>query len=44
MPELSFVAKLVDFETLKRRTMNLGNWSLSPFANYASWSHEQIKR
>ena len=38
------IAKLEDFKTLKRRTMNPGNWSLSPSANYAGWSHKQIKR
>ena len=38
------IAKLEDFKTMKRRTMNPGNWSLSPSANYADWSHKQIKR
>ena len=42
--EISFVAKLEDLKTLKQRTMNPGNWSFSPVANYASWSHVQIKR
>lgn len=37
------IAKLEDFKTLKRRTMNPGNWSLSSLANYAGWSHEKIK-
>ena len=36
------IAKLEDFKTMKRRTMNPGNWSLSPSANYAGWSHKQI--